>query len=318
MTRCTYPKCVRRASFGLPGGKATRCAGHRQDNYRYIMNRRRCIAMRGLRARCTKQPSFGPPGPVDSDNATYCAEHRPDGYQDVRNKRCVAWQVDLLTRCDKQPTFGPPGARGSGATHCAGHRPDGYQNVVTKRCAGMQDAHTRCAKTPSFGPPGAGSGKIHAVYCAQHRPDGYQDIKNRRCAALTEQGRCVKHPSFGPPGAGMGRIYAVYCADHRPDGYRDVVTKRCACGRLGTYTLPGLGTTFCTGHAPEGAVNKRSKKTKRPGRGVALTGVQAVKSMRCVAAGCSQWAAFGPPGAGLDDATHCAEHCSNGYCAAGC
>jgi hypothetical protein len=77
--RCAHEGCSKIPTFGLPGGRPSRCAVHKLEGMDDVKNNRRCE-----HEGCSKQPTFGLPG----GRPSRCAVHKLYCMYDVLNPRC--------------------------------------------------------------------------------------------------------------------------------------------------------------------------------------------------------------------------------------
>lgn len=181
-------------AFGPPGGKATTCKEHREDETWINLLVKKCAS-----DGCTKQPCHGHPG----GKAVMCAEHgNPLDMVDVKNKKCNVKgcvQPSYAKTSKEQPTF------------CAAHgKPLGYVDVKLAQCqAADRDI------TLTYGEPGS-----TPAHCAKHRKEACLQpiVKAKRC---TVEG-CDKVVLFGKEG-GMPE----FCREGEERGLVDVCRKQC-------------------------------------------------------------------------------------------
>ena len=84
LRNCAADGCTKRPSYGLPGGRPTHCAKHKEDGMVDVISPR-CAA-----DGCTKHPSFGLP----DGRPTHCAKHKDDGMVNVTSKPAKhRWQT---------------------------------------------------------------------------------------------------------------------------------------------------------------------------------------------------------------------------------
>ena len=231
--RCGQDGCMKQPSYGLPGGKAIRCAAHLSPCMVDVHNKK--CGFDG----CTTRPSYGLP--IASNKPSRCAAHATDKMINLVVFLCK------IEGCPTRPVFAKPGFK---ASRCAAHAQQGMVDVLNKRC----DA-PGCTKQPSFG-PAVGE---RATKCATHAPPHWRDVKNRKCDSPAPN-LCNKQPKFGFPGAGACR-----CSRHAVHGMVNVKSKRCeaaGCATEPSRGPPGGRRTYCSRHAGPGDVNLKMMKKK--------------------------------------------------------
>lgn len=182
---CTGPT-PKKASFALPGQKATRCLAHKTEDMVNVVAQKcmcgqhqpyfgfesdarptRCanegcfvpgmIDMRSAKCPCGVQPVYGYPG---DEKATCCTTCKKEGMVDIKNKRCrcgvsqaaFGFEVDKIIVC------------------CNKCKEEGMVNLkVRMRCG--------CGRIPVFGFPT----DKYASCCSACREDGMEDIVNVTC-----------------------------------------------------------------------------------------------------------------------------------------
>jgi hypothetical protein len=153
--RCEDPKCDLFASFGIAGGKKTHCSIHKPLEMVDVTHPR-CIEPGG----CPRGPSFG----TEGGKALYCAVHKNDGMLYLNHRKCET------EGCPRIPYFGLEEGK---PTHCSIHKPPGAEDVVSRRCALCDSI------SPSFGPPGSKTG----THCAIHQLPGYANLQQNPCSS---------------------------------------------------------------------------------------------------------------------------------------
>jgi hypothetical protein len=185
--RCDHPGCMTTPSFCVPGGKPTRCAEHKEVN---MVNKNRCDHPDG----CSKVPSFGLPGSV---HATRCKAHKEEYMVNVRGRRCSA------DGCGKHPGFGLPGGK---ASHCLEHKEEDMICLTGVKCR-----HPGCNKRCRY-EFRRRQGWISR--CILSHFGGSMFVR-----LLTMSFSCC---SFGPLGD-----KAAFCADHKEENMVEEHMLRC-------------------------------------------------------------------------------------------
>lgn len=207
--------CDKRAVFGLPGQRPSRCGKHALEGMENV------VAKRCEHSGCKKQPFFGFPG----GRAIRCADHMLTTMENVVAKRCEH------SDCKKQPSFGFPEER---AVRCATHLLEGMVDVLSKRCEHPEG----CGKRSLFGLSGQRPSR-----CKKHALQGVELIVKKCCE---HPDGCEKQPCFGHPGERPTR-----CFDHRLEAMENVMSKRCdypGCNTQAHYGHKNDPCTRCAKH----------------------------------------------------------------------
>jgi hypothetical protein len=161
-TMCDTCK-IKRASFGVEGGKRTRCSGCKDENMKDLMTKM-CEKCKIVCA------TYGFPGGKN----THCVSCKMDGMENVKAPRCQGCKK-------KQPFFGLDKTKA--ATHCADCKSDDMINVRSRMCIKCENV------LPRYGLP---NGKAtHCKTCST--PE--MICLNRKCEICNK-----KQPVFGYEG----------------------------------------------------------------------------------------------------------------------
>jgi hypothetical protein len=164
LSHCKFVDCTLRASFGIPGQKASHCKKHALDSMTNV------VSPRCEYSECNAIPGFGSVG----GKGKFCKTHAEPGMIDVKNKRCEH------SDCKTRATYGKNDNK---AQFCIIHKIDGMIDVKNKRCE-----HSGCNKRPICGLPG-----IKPSLCTQHRKVGMLRHPTARC----KHPNCKDHALYG-------------------------------------------------------------------------------------------------------------------------
>jgi hypothetical protein len=261
-TKCRYPDCKSRPTFGVDVGKPLFCKSHKHDdmkdvvhgsckhpgcktraNFGYTwMHPICCKAHKGVdmkdvvhkrcdHPKCKTRPSFG----FTWNEPTHCKAHKLENMEDVANKRCQH------PKCKTIPSFGNTWNK---PTHCKVHKLENMGDVINKRCR-----YPECNTLPSFGYT-----RNDPIYCKIHKFGDMEDVKSKRCQHLD----CKTRPSFGYIWIGP-----IYCSAHKLEDMEDVVSNQCQHPECKTH--PSFGYTwmhpiYCKAHKDEDMENVVDKR----------------------------------------------------------
>lgn len=118
---CKETDCKYRASYAVPGNKATHCLRHQKPGEENV-NVKRC-AFEG----CNRQAIFGEPVQGGKRGETHCVNHKTSTMVDVCNPRCV------FPGCKTRAIYAKPGDKPS---VCFLHKTEGMEDIhnILKRC----------------------------------------------------------------------------------------------------------------------------------------------------------------------------------------
>lgn len=229
-------ECPKRATFGFPNNKKTKCADHKTIEMIDVANKR--CSFKG----CTSiNPSFG----IKGQKPCRCEEHKTSEMISLKKKNeCI------VEKCDTTSSYGLEGGK---PTHCAIHGKL-IQNMVNLMAVGC--AQKDCpVKHPTYNVKGEKKGK----YCKEHKTSDMIDVDNPTCGYVG----CPKQPCYGIKGNKV-----KYCVEHKDNTMMNIVSKRCKqtdCTVANPcFDVIGGKGTYCGEHAPEGMIDVKKKMCQDP------------------------------------------------------
>jgi hypothetical protein len=207
--RCEVCKKVT-ASFGMPDGKHTHCVSCKTEGMIY----RKTALCQGCNK---KQPSFG----VDkTKRATHCVDCKSSEMTDVRTKKCEGCNL-------VEPSYGLPGGKCVRCVKCKTED----MICLNKKCEGCN------TKQPCYGFEGK-----QPVYCASCKLDGMIDLRTKKCIQCNLTAACFGYE---------GEKYE-HCGNCKKDGMINLkdINKKCKqekCLLRGNIKYRGY-CTFCFQH----------------------------------------------------------------------
>mmetsp|Transcript_11628 Transcript_11628/g.18923 ORF Transcript_11628/g.18923 Transcript_11628/m.18923 type:complete len:293 (-) Transcript_11628:2335-3213(-) len=169
--------------------------------------------------------------------------HKADKPKSNPRKRSRRGAICELPDCEKRATFGDEMKK---YRWCASHRLPGSKCFQVKLCEYPQGCDTTASYCLEHG------GKKR--WCSAHKPPGAFIKGALKCVVAD----CNKQPTFGHPGEGR-----KWCSLHKLHDTVNLTKRSCAdvnCSVRATYVHLETNEKYCVNHAPEGAIEVRSKR----------------------------------------------------------